>query len=61
MTVMGYGARKVVVVLDTSASMKARDVSPSRFDVARGEAASLVRRLGDGAEVMVLEAAFSRA
>ena len=36
---MGEGARKVVVVLDTSASMKARDVSPSRFDAARGEAA----------------------
>ncbi len=55
-TVMGEGARKVVVVLDTSASMKARDVSPSRFDVARGEAAALVRRLGEGAEVMVIEA-----
>jgi Ca-activated chloride channel family protein len=55
-TVMGEGARKVVVVLDTSASMKARDVSPSRFDVARSEAAALVRRLGEGAEVMVIEA-----
>ena len=30
-TVMGEGARKLVVVLDTSASMRARDVSPSRF------------------------------
>jgi Ca-activated chloride channel homolog len=55
-TVMGEGARKVVIVLDTSASMKARDVSPSRFDVARGEASALVRRLGEGAEVMVIEA-----
>ena len=55
-TVMGEGARKVVVVLDTSASMKARDVSPSRFDVARSEASALVRRLGEGAEVMVIEA-----
>src|SRR5689334_15251456 len=55
-TVMGEGARKVVVVLDVSASMKARDVSPSRFDVARSEAAALVRRLGEGAEVMVIEA-----
>jgi uncharacterized membrane protein len=55
-TVMGEGARKVVVVLDASASMKARDVSPSRFDVARSEAAQLVRRLGEGAEVMVVEA-----
>jgi len=55
-TVMGQGARKVVVVLDTSASMKARDVSPSRFEVARSGAASLVRGLGEGAEVMVIEA-----
>ena len=36
---MGRGARKVVVVLDTSASMKARDVSPSRFDARAAEAA----------------------
>jgi uncharacterized membrane protein len=55
-TVMGEGARKVVVVLDASASMQARDVNPSRFDVARAEAAALVRRLGEGAEVMVIEA-----
>ena len=55
-TVTGEGARKVVVVLDTSASMKARDISPSRFDAARSEAASLVRRLGEGAEIMVIEA-----
>ena len=54
-TLMGDGARKVVVVLDTSASMKARDVSPSRFDVARAEATQLVGRLSEGAEVMVIE------
>ncbi len=54
-TLMGDGARKVVVVLDTSASMKATDVSPSRFDVARGQALGLVRRLSEGAEVMVIE------
>ena len=55
-TVMGHGARKVVVVLDTSASMKARDVGPSRFARAQAEAAGLVSRLGEGAEVMVIEA-----
>src|SRR3989475_9571209 len=55
-TVMGQGARKVVVVLDTSASMQARDVSPSRFEAARAGAAALVRGLGEGAEVMVIEA-----
>ena len=54
-TVMGHGARKVVVVLDTSASMKARDGGPSRFARAQAEAAGLVSRLGEGAEVMVIE------
>jgi uncharacterized membrane protein len=54
-TVMGHGARKVVVVLDTSASMKARDVGPSRFARAQAEAAGQVTRLGEGAEVMVIE------
>ena len=55
-TIMGQGARKVVVVLDTSASMKARDVSGTRFGQARAQAAALVSRLGEGAEVMVVEA-----
>ncbi|HXH84463.1 MAG TPA: VWA domain-containing protein [Candidatus Tectomicrobia bacterium] len=55
-TVLGEGARKVVVVLDTSASMKARDAGGTRFETARAEAAALVRRLGEGAETMVVEA-----
>jgi len=54
-TVVGEGARKVVVVLDTSASMKARDVGPSRFGAAKAEAIGLLNRLGEGAEVMVIE------
>jgi len=54
-TIMGEGARKVVIVLDTSASMKARDVSPSRFGVAKAAAIGLVHRLGEGAEIMVIE------
>ncbi len=54
-TVMGQGARKVVVVLDTSASMKAREGGTSRFSLARAQAAALVGRLGEGAEVMVVE------
>jgi uncharacterized membrane protein len=56
MTVTGQGARKVVVVLDASASMKARDTGGVRFATARAEAAGLVRRLGEAADVMVLEA-----
>ena len=54
-TVMGQGARKVVVVMDTSASMKARDAGGTRFAAARAQAASLVSGLGEGAEVMVIE------
>jgi Ca-activated chloride channel homolog len=54
-TVMGEGARKVAVVLDASASMKTRDISGGRFAAARSEAAALVGRLGEGAEVLVVE------
>src|SRR3990172_10782914 len=53
-TVMGHGAKKIVVVVDTSASMKASDVSPSRFVVAQRQALGLVGLLGEGAEVMVI-------
>jgi len=55
-TVMGYGAKRIVVVLDSSASMKATDVWPSRFARAQREAQALVGQLGAGAEVMVIEA-----
>ncbi len=55
-TLLGHGAQRVVVVLDTSASMKATDMSPSRFAAAQREALAMVARLGQGAEVMVLEA-----
>ena len=54
-TFMGQGSRRVVVVMDVSASMKATDVAPSRFEAARREAIALVDRLGRGAEVMVIE------
>jgi uncharacterized membrane protein len=55
-TVMGHGAKKVVVVMDTSVSMRATDVAPSRFVAAQREALALLDRLGVGAEVMVIEA-----
>jgi Ca-activated chloride channel homolog len=54
-TLMGHGVQKVVIVLDTSASMKARDVAPSRFAAAKASALALLGRLGAGAEVMVIE------
>ena len=55
-TVMGQGAKRVAIVMDTSASMKATDVSPSRFVQAQRAALGLLGRLGEGAEVMVIEA-----
>ncbi|HEV8438392.1 MAG TPA: VWA domain-containing protein [Methylomirabilota bacterium] len=55
-TVMGHGAKRVAIVMDSSASMKATDVSPSRFVQAQREALALLSRLGEGAEVMVIEA-----
>src|SRR5882762_9888684 len=41
-TVMGHGAKRIVIVLDTCASMKATDVSPSRFVRAQRLALDLV-------------------
>ncbi|HXJ79574.1 MAG TPA: VWA domain-containing protein, partial [Candidatus Methylomirabilis sp.] len=55
-TVRGHGAKRVALVLDSSASMKATDVWPSRFVQAQREALSVLGRLGEGAEVMVIEA-----
>ena len=55
-TVSGYGAKRVVIVMDSSASMKATDVAPTRFARAQREALGLVSSLGEGAEVMVIEA-----
>jgi len=55
----GHGADHVVVVLDTSVSMTARDVAASRFAAAQGDALGLVRRLGTQAQVTVIEAGIS--
>jgi uncharacterized membrane protein len=54
--VMGQGAKRVAIVVDSSASMKATDVSPSRFVQAQRAALGLLGRLGEAAEVMVIEA-----
>src|SRR5262249_27148982 len=56
MTVMGQGSKRVAIVLDSSASMKATDVWPSRFVQAQREALALLGRLGEGPEVMGIEA-----
>ncbi|MGH7401331.1 MAG: vWA domain-containing protein, partial [Candidatus Rokuibacteriota bacterium] len=54
--VMGQGAKRVAIVMDSSASMKATDAAPSRFVQAQRAALALLGRLGEGAEVMVIEA-----
>jgi Ca-activated chloride channel family protein len=45
-TVPGVSGKCVAVVLDASASMRATDVKPSRFDRAKAEAATLIDGLG---------------
>lgn len=54
--VMGQGAKRVAIVMDTSASMRAADASPSRFVQAQRAALGVLGQLGEGAEVMVIEA-----
>jgi Ca-activated chloride channel homolog len=46
----------LVVVMDTSSSMRARDVSPSRFEAAQNIAADAIREAGDGAKVTLVKA-----
>src|SRR5579883_3020197 len=48
------GGRNIVLIVDTSASMRATDVSPSRLEVARRKAQELVSALRPGDQMMVL-------
>jgi hypothetical protein len=52
--VLASGGQTVAIVIDSSASMQATDVSPSRFERARGEANRLVNALAtsDGGTVI---------
>ncbi|MFQ5989247.1 MAG: VWA domain-containing protein [Candidatus Methylomirabilales bacterium] len=50
------GIKRVALLLDTSMSMQATDVSPSRFEVARAEALAILNGLEAGREVLVMEA-----
>ncbi len=56
---MGKEGGNVMLVLDTSASMLARDVSPNRWTVARREAEKIVDKLGRNQQVMLLETGLS--
>jgi uncharacterized membrane protein len=56
LTLQGKGADRVILVMDTSASLKARDLGGSRFREAQNRAVALLEEAGSGAEVMVIEA-----
>jgi uncharacterized membrane protein len=55
-TLQDRGTDRLVLVLDTSASMKARDAGGTRFREAQRRAMTLIAETGRGAEVMVIEA-----
>lgn len=54
---ISLGGRNIVVIVDTSASMRATDVSPSRLEVARRRAQELVSDMRPGDQMMILSAA----
>lgn len=51
----GQGSR-IVVILDSSASMQATDVKPSRFEDAKSKALGIVGRMGGGDTMLVMTA-----
>jgi uncharacterized membrane protein len=56
LTLQGKGAERLIVVMDSSASMKARDTGWPRFAEAQRRAAALISEAGRGAEIAVIEA-----
>jgi Ca-activated chloride channel homolog len=54
--VRGAGENRIVVILDSSASMKATDVALSRFEQAKSRALDIVRRMGPGDTMLVMTA-----
>ncbi|OFX13188.1 MAG: hypothetical protein A2Z18_04525 [Armatimonadetes bacterium RBG_16_58_9] len=52
----GLAENRIVVILDSSASMQSTDVSPSRFEAAKGRALKLVRDMGPGDTMLVMTA-----
>src|SRR5579884_123528 len=54
---ISFGGRNIVVIVDTSASMRATDVSPSRLDIAKRRAQELVSAMRPGDRMMILSAA----
>ena len=56
---LGNGGRSIVLIVDTSASMKATDVAPSRLESAKREAQQIVNRMNSG-DLMMVVSAYSR-
>ncbi len=50
------GGRKLVVILDSSASMQSTDESPSRFEKARADALKLMEAMRDNDQMVILQA-----
>ena len=53
----GLAENKIVVILDSSASMQSTDVSPSRFESAKSRALKLVNEMGPGDTMLVITSA----
>ncbi len=56
MRTQGGQGNRIVVILDSSASMQATDVKPSRFDDAKSKALGIVGRMGGGDTMLVMTA-----
>ena len=56
---LSSGGRSIVLIVDTSASMRASDVAPSRLDAAKREAQQIINRMGAG-DLMMVVSAYSR-
>jgi len=52
----GFGGRRHIVVLDTTASMQAREPDGTRFDLARQQAQEFLDSLDEGDEAMLIAA-----
>ncbi len=46
---------KIVVLLDASASMRATDVAPSRFDAAKAEVRALISQIGTNDQMILIQ------
>lgn len=57
--VLAAGGQTVAIIMDTSASMKATDVSPSRFAAAQSEANRLINALSSGDQATIISAGIS--